>query len=66
MTKTKQTFLCDKEEVNFVARAQNWEQRVAVEMESAKVSFGFNHFFSCHTTVLPVHCCQKLAGLTLF
>jgi hypothetical protein len=32
--------MCDKgeEEINFVARAQNWEQRVAVEMESARVS----------------------------
>jgi len=31
--------MCDKEEeVNFVGKAQNWEQRIAVEMESARVS----------------------------
>lgn len=41
--------MCDKEEINFVAKAQNWEQRVAVEMESAKVSRSLaflNHFIN--------------------
>ncbi len=30
--------MCDKdEEINFVAQAQNWEQRVSVEMEAARM-----------------------------
>lgn len=29
--------MCDKDEKNFVAEAQNWEQRVAVENESARI-----------------------------
>ena len=38
-TKRQQHQMCDKEEeVNFVGKAQNWEQRIAVEMESARVS----------------------------
>ena len=31
--------MCDKNECNYVAKAQNWDQRVKGEIESAKVSF---------------------------
>lgn len=31
--------MCDKGECNYVAKAQNWDQRVKGEIESAKVSF---------------------------
>ncbi len=30
--------MCDKGECNYVAKAQNWDQRVKGEIESAKVS----------------------------
>lgn len=41
--------MCDEEEVNFVAKAQNWEQRVAVEMESARVSGWICNFMRRHS-----------------
>lgn len=30
--------MCDKVECNYVAKAQNWDQRVKGEIESARVS----------------------------
>lgn len=47
--------MCDKDETNYVAKAQNWDQRVKGELESARVSHniktGFIQFYQMTTAL---------------